>query len=187
LNPLTLNKGLRQVVDALLDAGIRYMICGSLASSRHGEPRSTYDFDVVADLSPEHAAALTRELSADFYVDEQLIADAVRIRSSFNLVHLDSGMKIDVFTLRDREFSRVELARAISVPTADGDAVMMATAEDTLLTKLEWYRKTGDSSDRPWRDVLGILARQGGQLDVAYSRRWAARLGILERALACTA
>lgn len=189
MNPLPLHEGLRRTVDALLAAGIRYMICGSLASSRHGEPRSTYDFDVVADVAHEHAALLARGLSPDFYADEQLIADAVRTRNAFNLVHLASGMKIDVFPLRDRPFSRIELERAIAVPTADGGAVMMATAEDTLLTKLEWYRKAGDASDRQWRDALGILAQQGTTLDLPYCRRWADELGIrdlLERALAGT-
>src|SRR5690606_1796744 len=93
VNALPLHEGLRRVVDTLLASGIRYMVCGSLASSRHGEPRSTYDFDVVADVAHEHAGLLTRALSEDFYVDEQLIADAVRSRSAFNLVHLASGMK----------------------------------------------------------------------------------------------
>ncbi len=64
--------------------------------------------------------------------------------------------------------------------------VSVASAEDTLLAKLEWYRMGGEVSERQWRDVLGALKVQAGALDLEYLHRWASELGVddlLERAL----
>ena len=63
---------------------------------------------------------------------------------------------------------------------------LVATPEETLLAKLEWYRNSGEVSERQWRDVLGIMMVQGNKLDLAYLRQWAKELKVsdlLERAL----
>jgi hypothetical protein len=128
---------LRIVTRTLERLGVRHMVCGSLASSVHGEPRTTHDFDLVADLSLGDAAGLVASLGDAFFADEASVRDAIDKGSSFNVLHLASGHKIDVFVLRRRTFSREELARAQIRKLAEDLHLPVASAEDTLLAKLE--------------------------------------------------
>ncbi len=179
------------VTDALERLGVPYVIGGSLASTVHGVVRTTLDADIVADLSTDQAPALAAALAAAFYVNPQSVEDAVRRRSSFNAIHLATMFKIDVFIPKGRPFDRQQLERRQPWPVGGGPGrvIYVASAEDTVLAKLEWYRLGGEASDRQWRDVLGVLAVQRGALDLAYLRRWAHELGVAdlaERALAET-
>lgn len=166
------------VTAALEHLGVRHMICGSLASSVHGEPRTTHDFDLVADLSLDDAAEFVASLGDAFFADEAFVREAIGNGSSFNVLHLATAHKIDVFPLRPRPFSREELRRARARQVAEGVRLPVASAEDTLLTKLEWFRKTGEQADRQWRDALGVVKQQRRTLDLDYCHKWANELGI---------
>lgn len=177
------------VIEALEALDVPYLIGGSLASAVHGVARTTVDVDLVADLRPEHAERLAQALSDAFYVDTEAIQDAIRRRSSFNVIHLETMFKVDVFVCKQRPFDQAQFERRTTqvIATDPERTAYVASAEDTVLTKLEWYRMGGEVSERQWRDVLGVLKVQGERLDLAYLRRWAGALGIadlLEQALA---
>ncbi len=175
---------------AVLDAlGVSYYVGGSIASSLHGVPRSSVDVDLVAALRAEHAAGLAHALERDYYLDEGRVRDAVARQRSFNVIHLATMLKVDVFVAKQRPFDAEALRRASPREVAEGtgDAFRVASAEDILLAKLEWYRAGDETSERQWADVLGLLRVQGERLDSAYLRHWAATLGVsdlLERARA---
>lgn len=177
------------VIAVLEQLDVPYVVGGSFASTVYGELRTTLDIDVVADLRPEHVAPFVQALEAAFYVDAGMIHDAIVRRGSFNLIHLDTMFKVDVFIPKSRAFDREQLQRRARyvVAVEPERAIYVATAEDIILAKLEWYRLGGSISERQWRDVLGVLQVQGAQLDLAYLRHWAATLGVadlLERAFA---
>lgn len=171
---------------ARLDAlGIPWVTAGSLASSMHGEPRSTMDVDMVIGLARRHVKALAAALGRDYYVDAGAIREAVRSAGSFNAVHLASAIKVDFFVAGSDPFEEERLASRLRVEMPGG-ALYVDTAEHTLLRKLEWYRRGGQASERQWRDVQAIVRIQGDRLDRQHLRRWAGRLGVtdlLERAL----
>jgi hypothetical protein len=177
------------VVTSVLERlAIPHIVVGSLASSLHGIPRSTNDVDIVASLQLQHVQALVAALEATFYVDADMIRDAIARRSEFNVIHLATMFKVDVFISSSDEASRSELSRGVLLPVdvESGLTLRVASAEDTLAHKLRWYRVGGESSDRQWQDVLGVIAVQGGRLDVEYLTWIAALLGVtdlLERAL----
>jgi hypothetical protein len=174
--------------DALEAIGIRYAVGGSLASSVHGMPRSTRDVDLLAEVRPGDADRLAAVLEGAFHVDPESVREAVRDGSSFNVFHKETLFKVDVFVLHD-DLGRAELDRRDLHELVEGRGVFVSTPEDTVLRKLEWYRKGGELSDQQWKDVLGVLEVQAGKMDLAYLSSWAARLGIgdlLERALART-
>jgi hypothetical protein len=175
-----------QVVRAFNDLDVEYLIGGSIASSVFGEPRQTIDADIVARLLPRHAALLVKQLSPDFYADLESIVAAIENGRCFNLIHLQTMGKVDVFTNWRRPFAVSQFQRRQKKTVGASDDLLFASPEDTVLAKIEWYRDGGCVSDRQWRDLLGVLKVQAGSLDRAYLAHWAGELGItdlLNRAL----
>ncbi len=177
------------VIEVLEQLDVAYLVGGSLASTVHGEPRTTLDADLIADLQPEHVAPFVEALEPAFYLDEGMIREALARQSSFNLIHLDTMFKVDVFVLKQRAFDREQMKRRVRylVTPEPRRAIYVATAEDTILAKLAWYRSGGNASERQWRDVIGVIKVQGDRLDTAYLRDWAGSLriaGLLKQALA---
>jgi hypothetical protein len=148
---------LEPVLDALRRLGVRHFVGGSIASSAHGIPRASIDADVVAELFPVHAAPLAASLRDRYYVPEARLVEAIARRESFNVIHLDAMVKIDVFVSRGRPFDRRALDRARPAPLEDGGAILVSSPEDTVLAKLEWFRRGGETSERQWTDITGLL------------------------------
>jgi hypothetical protein len=171
-----------RVADALEALEVPYAIGGSFASALHGVMRATMDADLVADLRLEQAGPLAQALGGAFYAEPQMMRNAIRQRSSFNLIHLDTMFKVDVFVAQPRDFDRAQLARRqLHLLSEDPERhAYVASAEDTVLAKLEWYRRGGEVSERQWRDVLGVLKVQGERLDRDYMHRMAAGLGVAD-------
>jgi hypothetical protein len=174
------------VLDVLAGLGVRHYVGGSIASSAHGVPRASIDADVVAELEPRHAAALVDAVASAYYVSAERVQDAIRRRRSFNLIHLETMVKVDVFVSRGRPFDRRAFDRVRGAATGTGAEIPVASAEDTVVAKLDWFRRGGERSERQWSDVVGVL-RVARDLDEAHLRRGAAELGVadlLDRALA---
>lgn len=181
----------RKVVSAFEQLDIPYLIGGSFASAVHGVVRATMDADVVADIKPSQAASLVGLLQKEFYISGDMLMEAIRHTSSFNLIHLDTMFKVDVFILKQRPFDQNQMQRRISQSLGDApdEQAYFCTAEDIILAKLEWYRAGGEISERQWRDILGVLGVQGDRLDFDYMKKWSAMLGVqdlLERAVTRT-
>ncbi len=171
------------VTDVLEALGIAYQITGSVASSAYGIARATLDVDIVADLREQHVSDLITRLHKDYYVDEERVQDAVRRKSSFNAIHLSTMLKVDVFVLKDRSYDHVAFGRSRKdtiVESENPRRFALASPEDLILNKLEWYRQGGEVSERQWSDVIGIFKVQRQELDADYLRRWAADLGLAE-------
>lgn len=163
------------------EVGARYAFVGSVASSRYGQPRATNDIDVICDLSLEQIPRFTELLGDEFYFNDASIRRAVQNCRSFNLIQQELMLKVDVFIAAPNSFATHRLTgRRLEPPTENSnEKVFMITAEDTLLAKLEWFKKGGGTSDRQWSDILGIIKVQGASLDYVYLREWAVRLDVL--------
>ena len=180
--PLTYYRdALVPLVDVFLSLGIAYNIGGSIASMSYGVTRTTLDADLIAEIRNEHIAPLVEHLQHDYYIDADMISDAVRGRSSFNVIHLPTMFKVDVFILKATDYDRQSFLRADLRPLdiePNSPLFFVESAEDVILNKLRWYRLGGEVSERQWDDVLGVLRVQSDALDMSYLRRWAGALGI---------
>lgn len=168
------------VIEALDSLSIKHLIVGSLASAVYGEPRSTRDVDILADVTVDHAVPLCRMLEADFNIDSQSILNAVNHRSSFNAIHYDTVFKIDVFVPRLRAFESSEFERRSLRVVAEEPRRLayVASAEDVILAKLEWYRMGDCVSDQQWRDIVGIFKARADELDIEYLFEMGGGLGV---------
>lgn len=168
------------VSSALEKLNIRYVLVGSFASSLHGLYRATADIDILADIKAEHVGPLHSALKEAFYVDELAMRNAIARGQSFNAIHFDSVFKVDIFVASNDEFAAVQLnRRQLRELSADrNDKVYVATAEDTVLAKLRWFRAGNESSKNQWNDVLGIVGVIRDGLDITYMQAWAERLDI---------
>ena len=176
-------QALHPVLTVLDRLGVRYCVGGSVASSVHGAARSTLDADLAAELDEPAAMSLIAALQNDYYASEIAAREAVRNRSCFNLLHLATSFKIDIFVSRDREFDRSVQARATTDVLGGGDDAIPArivSAEDIILIKLEWYRLGDETSERQWNDVTLVAKLQGDRLDWTHLRHWAEKLAVAD-------
>jgi len=169
-----------KVVKVFEKLNITYYIGGSLASSAFGVARATLDVDVVADITLEKASFIEEFLKEEFYVDIEMIRNAIHQQSYFNLIHLETIFKIDVFILKNLPFYQQAFSRRIQKATSEDTSqkLFFATPEDIILSKLEWYKSGKEASDRQWNDILGVLKVQGSQLDKTYLEHWAEELSV---------
>jgi hypothetical protein len=175
--------GLKRILEVLDVLEIPYQLVGSLASSVYGIPRTTMDVDLVADLRTDHIKEFVSQLKADFYADPEMIKEAIARGRSFNLIHYASSFKFDIFPLQKDEYSQTQFRRREFAETrllGDPIECAVATAEDTILSKLRRYRTGGETSERQWNDLRGILQVSGAPLDLAYLNTWAPRLGVVD-------
>ncbi len=174
---------LAALIEALSRAAIPYMIGGSMASGIHGIYRTSLDVDLVADIRPAQIARFIHELGVEFYADADMMRNALDTGRSFNLIHFASSYKFDIFPLSSDPFQQSQFARREIRDIALGAetlAMPVATAEDTLLMKLVWYRSGGQVSERQWNDVRGIVAVRQQRLDREYIRHWAPYLKVTD-------
>src|SRR5437867_5877189 len=177
-----------RVVAAFDALGVEYLVGGSIASSVFGEPRQTVDADLLARLFGRHAEPLVARLGKEFYADLESINAAIRTQGCFNLIHLETMTKVDVFIRWRDPFGESQFARRQKKLIGESAPLELffASAEDTVLAKLEWYRRGGSVADQQWRDLVGVLKVQAERLDRAYLAHWSDKLGVrelLERAL----
>jgi hypothetical protein len=177
--PLQITQHVAQVFESL---GIRYLVGGSLASSLHGIPRATHDVDMVAEITEHHIVPLVKALETTFYVDGDMIREAIHRYRSFNIIHLVTMFKIDVFILKPDAISQEEMIRRQPYQVSDNpeDTLFLTSAEDIIIHKLVWYQLGGEVSERQWTDVLGVLQVQYPDLDYAYLARVAEQRNVLQ-------
>jgi hypothetical protein len=184
----TLPEALRvtlEIVGVFDQLGISCAVAGSMASSAHGIPRSTQDVDIVAALRPRHVDGLVSALGDAWYADREMISEAIACGASFNVIHLDTMFKADVFVAGRGSVTEGEIERRQLIPVGGGE-LSIVSPEDIVAQKLRWYRLGGEVSDRQWQDVLGVLRVQTGVINLRLLRRLAVELKVedlLERAM----
>lgn len=169
------------VAEALDALDAEYFVGGSVASSFQGEPRATNDIDFVISLPLGQVDEFRIALGPDFEMDPAMLRTALRTASSANVFYLPLVTKIDFFGRGYEPYDEAEFSRRKRVQVrANGDTLVLKSAEDTVLRKLLWYRAGGGVSDRQWRDIVSVLRISGAGMDSGYLGLWSARLGLDE-------
>ena len=172
---MTLEDALQLVLSKLDDCGIPYMITGSFASNIHGLPRATQDADIVIETDAKALDRFLKMLGEDFYASREAAKEALARRGIFNIIHLPTGLKVDLIIRKTRPFSHTEFLRRQEVDFL-GRGRWFASAEDIILAKLEWA-KSGQS-ERQFTDALNVAKIRGKSLDRSYLQTWARQLGV---------
>jgi hypothetical protein len=168
------------VTQTLTRLSIDHMITGSLASSLYGEPRATHDIDVVAQFDERHIAELLDAFPApQFYLSEQSIRDALEPPGMFNILDMDSGVKIDIWKLTTDAFDQSRFKRRRNESIDEHD-VTFSSPEDIILVKLVWAKLSG-GSEKQLTDALRVYETQYESLDHTYLGRWVERLNVDEQ------
>lgn len=174
-DPIQIVVCLTEIFDKL---NIEYMVGGSLASSIYGIPRSSLDVDLVAAIDAGQIDPLTQLLKPDFYVDPEAMREAIKLKTSFNVIHLQTMFKADIFIHKATTFAQEQMARRCRELLLPEKEVFIYSPEDLILEKLKWFRLGGEVSDRQWQDVLGVMKVQGKLLDLNYLKSWAEKLDL---------
>jgi hypothetical protein len=168
-----------KVIKVLEECEINYLIGGSLGSSIYGIPRATLDADLVTELDRTKVEQLVEKLKDEFYIDAGMIHKAIQDQSCFNLIHLETMFKVDIFILKNDPYAQEEFSRRRPEIIAEtGQMIQVASPEDIILTKLVWYKNGGFVADRQYQDAKGVLLVQEVLLDHDYLTHWAKVLGV---------
>jgi len=172
---------LRKAAAVLDRLGLQYLVTGSMASIRYGEPRFTNDVDIVVKLPLNRVPDLCRQFPEDeFYVSEEAACDAVKHQGMFNVIHMISGLKVDFIIAKDTRFVQCQLQRGIREQVsseAPGEA-WFGSPEDVILNKLLFFQEGG--SEKHLRDISGMVKAGNQTLDTRYVEDWATTLGVAD-------
>lgn len=170
---------LRYAAGVIETMHLRYFVTGSTATIVYGEVRFTNDIDIVVDLPEGKVVNFCRQFpSGQFYVSTEAALDAVRTRGQFNIIHPESGLKIDVIIPVENSFNDSRFARARRIEAGNNLDVFFTSPEDAIVKKLEYYQMGG--SEKHLRDIAGILKINQNRLDLGYINKWASALGVAE-------
>lgn len=167
-----------EVAQAFEKLGVEYFLGGSMASSLQGPPRFTQDIDFVARLHPDQVRPLVAALGPSFDVDEVALAECTRAGRSWNIFHTPTATRIDLFPVGIEAFDAEELRRRQPRDLGGGRRLFVKSPEDTVLRKLDWFRKGAEANLQQFRDAVGVLQFQGTALDPQYLDSWARRLSL---------
>jgi hypothetical protein len=183
MNPPDIILAVQPVISSFKKLSIPYLIGGSIASSVYGLARATLDVDIVADFKIYNVSSFKEFLEKEYYIDETMIRDAIKRLASFNLIHLQTMIKIDVFIYQNRGYQKEAFQRKRKdtlEDSRDASEFYFSSAEDIILNKLQWYDMGNKISERQWLDVMGVIKVQGDSLDIEYLRKWGGNLGLLK-------
>ncbi len=170
---------LYKVVEIFERLQIPYLVTGSVAAMAYGEPRFTNDIDIVAAIKDQHIQALLVAFPAEeYYIDADMIREAIQQGRQFNIIHPASGLKVDVMIKRDTAFDESRFSRVRRIQPAESYQANFAAPEDVIIKKMEYYRQGG--SEKHLRDITAILKISGESVDWDYISLWAERLGLTE-------
>ena len=169
-------KVLMDVINRLDQAGVDYMITGSLAMNFYAQPRMTRDVDLVVDLLAEHADHLVELFKEEYYISSEAVNKAIANRSMFNVIHLGETMKVDMIVRKRSPYRQLEFQRRRPVQL-EGYTIQLVSPEDLLLSKLDWMKES--RSEIQMRDVRNLLDNVP-ELDKVYLEEWAGKLGLAE-------
>ncbi|TKJ37578.1 hypothetical protein CEE37_13775 [candidate division LCP-89 bacterium B3_LCP] len=157
---------------------IPYMVAGSVGAMIYGEPRMTNDMDVVLELKERDVTRLIHLLNkVDWYVPpEELILKEVHRPGSFNIIHAESGSKIDIILRKNNAFAKTEFGRRKIQPFTDSYEAYIAAAEDIIIMKLIYYQQ--GKAEKHLVDVASILEISAEELDLSYLESWIDQLDL---------
>ncbi len=174
---------LEPVIKAFEVLDVSYYIGGSVASSTYGIARATLDVDIISNLKSSNVQLLVEILESIYYIDKNMILDAIHRCASFNIIHLETMLKVDIFIPKDNPYNEEAFRRRRKDTLSDEQGTpefYLASPEDIILSKIEWFHLGGNVSERQWFDVLGVLKVQGNLLDMEYLKHWAVELGLID-------
>ena len=167
---------LHQIFESI---NIDYYVNRGVASSIHGEPRSTRDLDLVIEVKPNQIDLLVKTLEAfGYYCPVGAVEDLQRgLGNILNITHTETIANADIYITDNSPFAISQMNRKILIDVEEIPAFWIASAEDTILQKLRWGK--GSKSEKQWRDVLGIIKLQAETLDYHYLTEWAENLDLV--------
>lgn len=168
----------KKVVAEFNGLGIPYMVTGSMASNFYGQPRLTHDIDLVLTLPRSAVGALAEHFPGPrYYLSPEAALEAVENAGMFNIIDTETGLKADLWILdRNNEYRIVSFERRKEV-SLFGIKVYLTSAEDVILSKLDWYRKSGETTQQ-LQDARAVYQMHKENLDFDYLKRWAEALDL---------
>jgi len=165
-----------EVIAILDNEKIPYMVVGSFASMIYGEPRLTHDMDLVVDVLPSDAIRIEKIFRPEeFYCPPlEVLKPEIIHRGQFNLIHSKSGLKVDIIVRKLSPHAEVEFGRRKLLPFWEAREVFVASAEDVIIKKLDYFREGG--SEKHLKDIRGILCDT--VLDMSYLLHWIKELSL---------
>lgn len=164
----------------LEQAGISYMITGSVASSLYGEARLTMDVDLVLQIHESELSSL-QDLFPNpaFYLpplDLLILENRRENRAHFNILHMESGLKADCYPIGNQALQKFFFAKR-NRREIGGMKIWIAPIEYGIISKLLFFREGG--SEKHLRDIRSMIQISGTEVDMKILNPWLESEGLM--------